>query len=85
MHKLIENYVQNIRKKDIYDFALKNDILLTEKEQDILYHYLQNNWEEILYGNYRDFVSLENQIDKEKFLKIKKLFDFYFNKYHNLL
>ena len=85
MHKLIENYIQNIRKKDIYDFALKNDILLTEKEQDILYHYLQNNWEEILYGNSRDFVSLENQIDKEKFLKIKKLFDFYFNKYHNLL
>ena len=44
MHKLIENYIQNIRKKDIYAFALKNDILLTEKEQDILYHYLQNNW-----------------------------------------
>ena len=85
MHKLIENYVQNIRKKDIYDFALKNDILLTEKEQDILYHYLQNNWEEILYGNSRDFVSLENQIDKDKFLKIKDLFDVYFEKYHNLL
>ena len=85
MHKLIENYVQNIRKKDIYAFALKNDILLTEKEQDILYHYLQNNWEEILYGNSRDFVSLENQIDKDKFLKIKDLFDVYFEKYHNLL
>lgn len=85
MHKLIENYIQNIRKKDIYDFALKNDILLTEKEQDILYHYLQNNWEEILYGNSRDFFSLENQIDKDKFLKIKDLFDVYFEKYHNLL
>lgn len=85
MHKLIENYIQNIRKKDIYDFALKNDILLTEKEQDILYHYLQNNWEEILYGNSRDFVSLEKQIDKDKFLKIKDLFDVYFEKYHNLL
>ena len=85
MHKLIDNYIQNIRKKDIYAFALKNDILLTEKEQDILYHYLQNNWEEILYGNSRDFVSLENQIDKDKFLKIKDLFDVYFEKYHNLL
>ena len=85
MHKLIENYIQNIRKKDIYAFALKNDILLTEKEQDILYHYLQNNWEEILYGNSRDFVSLENQIDKDKFIKIKDLFDVYFEKYHNLL
>lgn len=85
MHKLIENYIQNIRKKDIYAFALKNDILLTEKEQDILYHYLQNNWEEILYGNSRDFVSLKNQIDKDKFLKIKDLFDVYFEKYHNLL
>ena len=85
MHKLIENYIQNIRKKDIYAFALKNDILLTEKEQDILYHYLQNNWEEILYGNSRDFVSLENHIDKDKFLKIKDLFDVYFEKYHNLL
>lgn len=83
---LIESYIKNIKKKDIYEFGLKNNIELTEKDVDILYHYLINNWQDLLYGNYRGvFSELESHIDKDKFLKIKNLFDFYFNKYQNLL
>ncbi len=83
---LIENYIKNIKKNDIYEFGLKNNIELNEKDVDILYHYLMNNWQDLLYGNYRElFSELEVHIDKDKFLKIKDLFNFYFNKYQNLL
>ena len=87
MHRLlIENYIKQISKQDIKEFANKNNIHLSEKDQDILYHYLMNNWQDLLYGNYRElFSELEVHIDKDKFLKIKDLFNFYFNKYQNLL
>ena len=87
MHRLlIENYIKQINKTDIYNFAIKNNLQLTEKDVDILYHYLKNNWQEILYGNSRGVLSeLETKFDADKFLKIKKLFDFYFEKYQDLL
>lgn len=87
MHRiLIENYIKQIKKTDIYNFAIKNNIQLTEKDVDILYHYLKNNWQEILYGNSRGVLSeLETKFDADKFLKIKELFDFYFEKYQDLL
>ena len=87
MHRiLIENYIKQISKTDIYNFAIKNNIHLSEKDVDILYHYLKNNWQEILYGNERKYLDdLETKIGKEKFLAIKNLYDVYFEKYHDLL
>lgn len=87
MHRIfIENYIKQINKETIYKFALQNNISLTEKDVNILYHYLQNNWQDLLYGNQeRAFMNLENQIDDEKFLTIKNLFKYYFEKYQDLL
>ena len=83
---LIESYIKNINKENIYEFGLKNNIKLTEKELDILYHFFKNNLQDLLYGNSRGiFASLESDLDHEKFLKIKDLFEFYFNKYQDLL
>lgn len=87
MHRLlIENYIKQINKTDIYNFAIKNNIQLTQKDVDILYHYLKNNWQEILYGNSRGvFSELKTKFEADKFIMIKELFDFYFEKYHDFL
>ena len=87
MHKLlIENYIKQIKKDDIYNFGILNNIRLSSDEVDILYHYLNNYWEELLYGNSRGiFLRLEKEFDKDKYLKIKNLFEEYFNKYQNFL
>ena len=87
MHRLlIENYIKQISKQDIKKFADKNNIQLSEKDQDILYHYLKNNWQEILYGNSRGvFSELKTKFEADKFIRIKELFDFYFEKYHDFL
>ena len=86
MHRLrIENYVKQIKKSDIYNFALINNIDLSEKDIDILYYYLKKNWEELLYGNKNILNDLKQEIDEKKFLKIKSLFEIYYNKYQDLL
>ena len=87
MHRLlIENYIKQIKKEDIYKFGIQNDISLSDDEVDILYHYLNNNWQDLLYGNSRSiFSDMEKRIDRNKFLKIRKLFDEFFNKYQDFL
>lgn len=87
MHRLlIEKYIKQISKQDIKEFANKNNIQLSEKDQDILYHYLKNNWQDLLYGNSRSvFKELEEKLGAEKFNILKNLYDFYFEKYHDFL
>ena len=87
MHRLlIENYIKQISKQDILEFASKNNIQLEKQEQDILYHYLKNNWQDLLYGNSRSiFKELEEKLGSEKFNNLKSLYDFYFEKYHDFL
>ena len=87
MHRLlIENYIKQISKQDIKEFSNKNNIQLSEKDQDILYHYLKNNWQDLLYGNSRSvFKELEEKLGTEKFNILKNLYDFYFEKYHDFL
>ena len=83
---LIENYIKQISKQDILEFASKNNIQLEKQEQDILYHYLKNNWQDLLYGNSRSiFKELEEKLGSEKFNILKSLYDFYFEKYHDFL
>ena len=71
MHRLfIENYIKQVTKDDIFKFGALNDIELSEEEVNILYHYLNNYWEEILYGNSEDvFLDMEKKFDRAKFLR----------------
>ena len=86
MNKLIENYITKINKNDINNFALKNNITLTNKEIDILYLYLKKEWKNLLYGNKENTINkIKKSLNNETFEKCNKLFDFYLNKYQSFL
>ena len=87
MHKLlIESYIKQVTKNDIYNFAYNNNIILNEKDIDILYHYLKNNWQDFLYGDSETIIQeLEGKISSDKVFALKKLYTFYLNKYQNFL
>ena len=42
--KLIKNYINNLKIKDIKDFALKNDILINDNEADYLFNIVKNKF-----------------------------------------
>ena len=86
MQRFIENYIQKMSKQDILSFAYQNNLSLSKEEIDILYHYLLNNYKDLLNGNSRGiFEALEAKIDSDKLDKIKELYEFYYNKYQDLL
>ena len=84
--KLIKNYINNLKIKDIKDFALKNDILINDNEADYLFNIVKNNYQELIYGNPNAiFKNNKDKINDDSYHKIIKLYFLYKNKYQHLL
>lgn len=84
--KLIKNYINNLKIKDIKDFALKNDILINDNEADYLFNIVKNNYQELIYGNPNTiFKNIKDKINDDSYHKIIKLYFLYKNKYQHLL
>lgn len=84
--KLIKNYINNLKIKDIKDFALKNDILINDNEADYLFNIVKNNYQELIYGIPNAiFKNIKDKINDESYQKIIKLYFLYKNKYQHLL
>lgn len=40
----IEKYIKKLQKKDIYNYAITQEIILTEQELDIIYMYIKTKY-----------------------------------------
>lgn len=82
-YNLIKNYVANITKNDIYNFALKQNIDLKENEVEIIYTSIKEHWEE-LYNNNGDsvFLIIKKEVRSDIYEKIINL---YKENYHKFL
>ncbi len=86
MNFFIKNCVDKITIQDILNFGMEHDIILNENEGNILYFYLKNNWEELIYGNPLPIIQkIENKFGKTKGEAIGNLFYSYKEKYKNYL
>ena len=86
MFNIIERYMNKLTKDDINNFALKNNIFLTEEELDFTYVFVKKNWQTVIANP--NALNLERDQDKfseENFIKIKKLFKEYSTRYKNYL
>lgn len=86
MYNLVKRYVSNLTKEQVNDFALKNDIVLSQEELEFVYAFVKKNWEMIFRNP--NLLKLERYKDKfseENFIKIQKLFVLYYQKYGHLL
>ena len=45
---LIREYVNRLRKEDVNNYALKQNIVLDNSEIDFIYSYIKNNYRKIL-------------------------------------
>lgn len=83
---LISQYINKMTKEDIVKFATKNGIVLNEKELDVIYINLKQNWETALYKDPSNlFQSLKQQLSKESYEKGIELYYKYYELYKNYL
>lgn len=83
---LIKEYVNNLGLNDIYDFARRNGVSLTESEANIIYRHIKNDWQTILSGNYYGILnSIKPKVNINTYNKIEELLNYYKNKYQNFL
>ena len=86
MYNLIERYIFIMTKDYIVNFASKKGINLSDAEVTFIYNFLKKNWRDYLKNpsifdidRYKDNFSLEN------FIKVKKVFEEYYQKFGTLL
>ena len=86
MFSLISRYMDKITKDDVYNFALKKNINLSEDELSFTYGFIKKNWNQILSNpNLLNLDRYKDKYTKENFSKIKTLFNEYYSKYHKFL
>lgn len=86
MNSLIKQYINRLTINNINDFAIKNNIILNEKELNVLYEVTKNHYEELLAGNDTKIVNyLKENLTDENFTKINNLYNEYKVKYQGYL
>ena len=81
MNYLIKEYIKKITEEDIYNYAKKEGIELTNEELKIIYIYIKNYYEVLLNGDSTFiFEELKDKLRKEPYEKIIELY----NKYKKL-
>ena len=77
---IVDIYMNNLRKEDIINFALKKDIILYKEELDFTYDFIKTHYKEIMKDKYKyNFKDYENRFSKENAEKINKLISEYIN------
>ena len=77
---IVDIYMNNLRKEDIINFALKKDIRLSNEELDFTYDFIKTHYKEIMKDKHKyNFKDYENNFSKENAEKINKLISEYIN------
>lgn len=80
--RLISEYVNRMTLEDVNNFALKNGIILKDKEVKVIYDYIKNNWRTIVFGNPRGILDdLKEKLDSTSYQKIESLYIYFKNRY----
>ena len=75
MFTLIKNYVEKMTIEDVNNYALKNDIHLSNDELEFTYKFIKKNYE-VLYTNPNiDLSKFKSHYSDENYIKINKLIE----------
>jgi len=85
MKGLIKNYIDKLTIDNLREFALKNNINLSNSELEYLLNLTKNHFEDILVNENKYLNLVQNNINPEAFIKVKELFLYYKNRYKGYL
>ena len=79
--KIIESYIKNLNKNDIEVFCEKENIIISNKEIDIIFYYIKNRWQDLYYNKDLLFEELKKVLSESTYFIIIN----YYKKYKNYL
>ena len=86
MFHMIERYMSLLKKEDVQNFAVKNNVSLNEEELEFTYAFVKKNWQVMLSNpNSFHFEKYKNRFTEENYQKIDRLIKEYLKKYQHFL
>ena len=86
MNRIIENYINNLSKEKVLEFASSKNILLSNEELDFTYNFIKKNYKTILSNpNLLNMETYKSKFTKDNYSKIIRLIDEYYTKYHKII
>lgn len=87
---MLKHYIEKCVKKmsinDVYKFAKKNNIELTDNEANVIFEAIKEDWETLVFGNHNVILDKnKNKLNENLIKKIEELIVAYKNKYSELL
>lgn len=78
MYNLVEGVVNKLSLNDIFSFASKNSVNLSQDEGEFILRFLKNNWYSLLKNQNIEVINnYKNNFSPENFQKIKELLEYY--------
>ena len=75
----ITEYIKKLTKEDILRYGIKQDIVLTKDELDIIYNYIKNRYQDIFDNTIKVINEIKGNIRDNVYNKILELYDKYKN------
>ena len=75
--KILYGYIDKIKKEDIVNFALKEGIMISDHETDLLYSYIKNDYERIISNPLEVINEIKKMINSNLYDKLLDLYDKY--------
>lgn len=86
MYNIIERYMSMLKKEDVFNFAVRNNIFLSNEELNFTYAFIKKNWQDIVKNpNLFEIERYKNRFSEENFKKVKQLFKEYHQKFGSFL
>ena len=86
MYNIIERYMSMLKKEDVFNFAVSNNIFLSNEELNFTYEFIKKNWQDIVKNpNLFEIEKYKNRFSEENFKKVKQLFKEYHQKFGSFL
>ena len=86
MFNMIERYMNKMTKEDVNNFAIKNNVNLSEEELDFTYQFVKKNWKTLVSNpNMFHFERYKNHFSEENYHKIDHLIKEYLTRFSHFL
>lgn len=82
----IENYMSKLKKNDIENFALKENIILDDEELNNIYNYVKSNYKNIIYNDpEKTLNNIKKAFNNKTYLKVEKIYLKYKDRINNFI